>query len=53
MVDRPIEVRHKVNPDLVAGATIRFGDVMIDGSLEGQLGHLRTQYIHELERVAE
>ncbi|MBN1579291.1 MAG: F0F1 ATP synthase subunit delta [Anaerolineae bacterium] len=53
LIEHPVEVSPKVNPALVAGATVRFGDVMIDGSLEGQLDNLRTQYIQELERVAE
>jgi F-type H+-transporting ATPase subunit b len=53
MVDHPVEVSPRVNPSLVAGATVRFGDVLIDGSLEGQLDNLREQYIQELERVTE
>ncbi len=50
LTDHPVQVRHKVNPALVAGATLRFGDTMIDGSLEGQLDGLRAQYIRELEQ---
>ncbi|MBN1934651.1 MAG: F0F1 ATP synthase subunit B [Anaerolineae bacterium] len=53
LIDRRIEVRHTVNPALVAGATLRFGDMMIDGSLEGQLDSLRAQYIRELEKSVE
>lgn len=50
LVNYPVEVKHRVNPALVAGATLRFGDTMIDGSLEGQLDSLRSQYIRELEQ---
>jgi F0F1-type ATP synthase delta subunit len=46
-------MRHKVNSALIAGATIRFGDTMIDGSLEGQLDKLRAQYVRELGQAVE
>ena len=35
MCEREVEVRYKVDPSLIAGATMRFGDVVIDGSLAG------------------
>lgn len=53
LVDRPVELSVKVNPALIAGATVRFGDVMIDGSLEGQLDNLRAQYIEAVNLTAQ
>lgn len=50
LINHPVNMQHKVNPALVAGATLRIGDTMIDGSLEGQLQTLRAQYMHELEQ---
>ena len=50
MVGQPVEVQLKIDPSLVAGATVRFGDVVIDGSLAGQLQHLKEQYMVELEQ---
>jgi F-type H+-transporting ATPase subunit b len=50
LIGLPVEMRHKVDPALVAGATLRFGDTMIDGSLEGQLESLRAQYLRDLDR---
>jgi len=32
----------------VAGATLRFGDLVIDGSVAGQLRELNERYIREL-----
>jgi len=49
MAGKPIEVAHKVDPALVAGATIRFGDVVIDGSMAGQLQRLSERYVTDLE----
>ncbi len=53
LIDRPVEIRCQVNPALIAGVTLRFGDTMIDGSIGGQLDGLRTQYVHELEQFVE
>lgn len=46
----PVFVKHKVDPALVAGAVLRLGDTLIDGSLEGQLQSLRTRYLNELDK---
>jgi|GEM_PF-1317780 len=53
LIDHRVRIQHKVNPALIAGATLRIGDTMIDGSLEGQLESLRTRYIYELEQSVE
>jgi len=50
ITDQPIEVKYRVDPSLVAGATVRFGDVVIDGSLAGQLQHLQERYMGDLEQ---
>jgi len=50
MASHPIEMRYKIDPSLVAGATLRFGDMVIDGSLAGQLQSLNDRYIADLER---
>jgi F-type H+-transporting ATPase subunit b len=50
MAGQPVEVKRQVDASLVAGATIRFGDTMIDGSLAGQLQHLKERYVAELEQ---
>lgn len=48
---QPVAIAHKVDESLVAGATARFGDVVIDGSLAGQLQNLKDRYIDELEHA--
>jgi len=50
MAGQPIEVKYRTDPSLVAGATVRFGDVVIDGSLAGQLQNLKERYMVELEQ---
>jgi F-type H+-transporting ATPase subunit b len=50
MTSQPVEISHTTDPSLVAGATIRFGDTVIDGSVAGQLEHLKERYIAELEQ---
>jgi F-type H+-transporting ATPase subunit b len=50
MAGQPIEVKYRVDPSLVAGATVRFGDVVIDGSLAGQLQHIQERYMVDLEQ---
>lgn len=49
-VGRPVEIRASVDPALVAGATVRFGDVVVDGSIAGQLKDLRERYMAGLEQ---
>jgi F-type H+-transporting ATPase subunit b len=50
LAGQPVEIVYRIDPSLVAGATLRFGDVMIDGSLAGQLERLRERYVSELEQ---
>jgi F-type H+-transporting ATPase subunit b len=50
MTGQSIEVKYRVDPSLVAGATVRFGDVVIDGSLAGQLQNLKERYMVDLEQ---
>jgi F-type H+-transporting ATPase subunit b len=50
LAGQPAEIVYRVDPSLVAGATLRFGDVLIDGSVAGQLEQLRQNYVSELER---
>jgi F-type H+-transporting ATPase subunit b len=50
MAHKPIEVSYRVDPELVAGATMRFGDVLIDGSLAGQLETLNARYLSGVEQ---
>ena len=52
MLAREIQVRYRVDPSLIAGATMRFGGVVIDGSLAGQLQALQERYQGGLEREA-
>lgn len=46
---RPISLKTQVDPSLVAGATLRLGDLWIDGSLDGQLRAMLERYLHEVE----
>jgi F-type H+-transporting ATPase subunit b len=46
---RPVDLTHRADPDLVAGAMVRLGDVLIDGSLQGQIQQLRRRYEEEIE----
>jgi F-type H+-transporting ATPase subunit b len=48
MVQRPTEMIYKIDPALVAGATVRFGDIVVDGSLAGQLQALNERYLSDL-----
>ncbi|SEQ83529.1 F-type H+-transporting ATPase subunit delta [Solimonas aquatica] len=41
-LDRDVAVRWHVDPALVGGAVIRAGDLIIDGSLSGELERLQT-----------
>lgn len=50
MLGKPVEIKTRLDPSLVAGAAVRFGDVMIDGSLSGQLHRLNERYLSELEQ---
>ncbi len=48
VVSEPIDLACRVDADLIAGAMVRFGDMLIDGSLQGQLQHLRSRYEAEI-----
>jgi F-type H+-transporting ATPase subunit b len=50
MTGRQVTIRRKIDPSLIAGARMRFGDVVIDGSVAGQLRELSDRYLHELEQ---
>jgi F-type H+-transporting ATPase subunit b len=52
LFEREVEVRYRVDPSLIAGATMRFGGVVIDGSLSGQLQNLNERYQSGVEREA-
>jgi F-type H+-transporting ATPase subunit b len=43
-VSRPLDLTHRVDPNVLAGAMVRLGDMLIDGSLQGQLEQLRAKY---------
>jgi F-type H+-transporting ATPase subunit b len=48
-ISQPIDLTCRVDPGLIAGAMIRLGDILIDGSLQGQLHQLRSRYEEEIE----
>ena len=52
LLEREIEVRYRVDPSLIGGATMRFGGVVIDGSLSGQLQTLNERYLAGTEQAA-
>jgi len=43
---RDVEIETAIDESLIGGAIIDAGDVVIDGSLKGQLGRLRTALSH-------
>ncbi|MFI9651673.1 F0F1 ATP synthase subunit delta [Guyparkeria halopsychrophila] len=42
-LDRTVELETTVDEDLIGGAVIRAGDLLIDGSMRGELEHLAVQ----------
>ena len=44
-LDRDVNVEWKTDPSLIAGAQIRAGDTVIDGSISGELARLRQALI--------
>lgn len=42
-LDRTVELETTVDEDLIGGAIIRAGDLVIDGSMRGELEHLAVQ----------
>lgn len=43
---REVDVSWSIDPALVGGAVIRAGDLVIDGSVSGELGHLRQALLN-------
>jgi F-type H+-transporting ATPase subunit delta len=41
-IERDLDVEWKTDPSLIAGAVVRAGDLVIDGSMAGELAKLRT-----------
>lgn len=50
MMAKPADIRYRLDPRLIAGVSMRFGDVVIDGSVAGQLQDLNERYVAELEQ---
>jgi ATP synthase F1 delta subunit len=48
MISQPIDMVCRVDTSLVAGAMVRLGDMLIDGSLQGQLRQLNSRYEAEI-----
>ena len=48
-LDKDVRLELRVDPSLIGGAMVRFGDYLIDGSLRGQLAGLREGFVRELE----
>lgn len=44
-LDRDVKVEWKTDPSLIAGAQIRAGDTVIDGSISGELARLRQTLV--------
>jgi F-type H+-transporting ATPase subunit delta len=44
-LDRDVNVEWKTDPTLIAGAQIRAGDMVIDGSISGELARLRQALV--------
>ena len=49
LLDKEVRLDLHVDPSLIGGAVVRFGDYLIDGSLRGQLARLREKFTTELE----
>jgi F-type H+-transporting ATPase subunit delta len=44
-LDRDVKVEWKTDPSLIAGAQVRAGDTVIDGSISGELARLRQALV--------
>jgi F-type H+-transporting ATPase subunit b len=53
MVGKPIKMTYKVDPVLVAGATMQIGDIVLDGSVAGTLRGLYERYVADLDQPPE
>ena len=47
-LDKEVRLDSRLDPSLIGGAVVRFGDHLIDGSLRGQLARLRERFVEEL-----
>jgi F-type H+-transporting ATPase subunit b len=47
-ISQPVDLTYRVDPNLIAGAMVRLGDTLIDGSLQGQIQQLRSRYEAEI-----
>ena len=48
-LDKEVRLDSRLDPSLIGGVVVRFGDHLIDGSLRGQLARLRERFVAELE----
>ncbi len=48
LLNESVKLELSVDPSLIGGAMVRFGDHLIDGSLRGQLAKLRERFVEEL-----
>lgn len=48
LLNKSVKLETSVDPSLIGGAMVRFGDHLIDGSLRGQLSKLRERFVAEL-----
>jgi F-type H+-transporting ATPase subunit b len=48
-VSQPVDLTCRVDPAVIAGAMVRLGDMLIDGSIQGQLQQLRNRYEAEFD----
>jgi F-type H+-transporting ATPase subunit b len=48
LLDRGMRLELSVDPSLIGGAVVRFGDHLVDGSLRGQLARLRERFVEEM-----
>jgi len=48
LLEKEVRLDPRLDPSLIGGAIVRFGDHLIDGSLRGQLARLREKVLREL-----
>ena len=48
ILGKKVRLTSQLDPSLIGGAIVRFGDHLIDGSLRGQLAGLRERFVEEL-----
>jgi len=47
---KKLNLESQMDPSLIGGAVVRFGDHLIDGSLRGQLARMREEFVAEMEQ---